>query len=156
MVVARNCDIFALPQRCFSRGMCGNRARTKVARGCKEREKEMQKKSKRRLTRWLWVGRVRVNKRPSGVMAVSATSDAFRWLFSPWACLRVASTSLFLLFLFAQPRAPFCAEPRHLALSVCTRPRALTEDREHRATFSAHEAPLSPIRRAPYLAFLCS
>lgn len=43
---------------------------------------------------WLWLGRVRVNKRPSGVMAVSATSDAFRWLFSPRVCLRVASKSL--------------------------------------------------------------
>lgn len=34
-------------------------------------------------------GRARVNKRPSAVMAASATSDAFRWLFSP-GCLDVA------------------------------------------------------------------
>jgi hypothetical protein len=34
-------------------------------------------------------GRACVNKRPSAVMAVSATSDAFRWLFSP-GCLGVA------------------------------------------------------------------
>lgn len=34
-------------------------------------------------------GRACVNKRPSAVMAVSATSDAFRWLFS-LGCLGVA------------------------------------------------------------------
>lgn len=34
-------------------------------------------------------GRAHVNKRPSAVMAASATSDAFRWLFSP-GCLDVA------------------------------------------------------------------
>lgn len=37
----------------------------------------------------LVAGRARVNKRPSDVMAASATSDAFRWLFSP-GCLDVA------------------------------------------------------------------
>lgn len=31
----------------------------------------------------LVAGRARVNKRPSAVMAASATSDAFRWLFRP-------------------------------------------------------------------------
>lgn len=48
-----------------------------------EEEKEGREGDILRIREDSVAGRARVNKRPSAVMAASATSDAFRWLFRP-------------------------------------------------------------------------